>query len=98
MNAKELLSDPTRWTRKTRARRHDDSKTDSQSPEATCWCLVGAVEKCYGRGPAEAAAIEKLADVIADYPHKKHPSHRLAQFNDNCTHAQLLEVLELAGV
>ena len=47
MKIKELLSDKTKWTRLTRARDVHRRPVSSLSDEAVCWCLEGAVIKCY---------------------------------------------------
>jgi len=42
---RELLSDPARWTQGTAARNVEGRHVTSTDPNATCWCLMGAVWK-----------------------------------------------------
>lgn len=52
--ARELLSDPARWTKGAYARTTNKSSVASRSPEARCWCPLGAMLVCT-YGPNETA-------------------------------------------
>lgn len=41
--ALELLVDPDRWTKYTRARASDGTPVRPEDPTAVCWCVEGAV-------------------------------------------------------
>lgn len=47
MKLRELFSDPTKWTKGVYARDANGYKTPDISTDATCWCLVGGVNRCY---------------------------------------------------
>lgn len=47
MKVRELLSSPDKWTQDFGARGADGLSIEWDSPEATCWCLIGAIVKCY---------------------------------------------------
>jgi hypothetical protein len=47
MKIHELLSDETKWTQNVHARDKDGHPLWSSHPQAVCWCLMGAVDKCY---------------------------------------------------
>lgn len=47
MKIKELLSGPEKWTQHTYARDKNGRDCSQWSQEAVCWCLYGAVDKCY---------------------------------------------------
>lgn len=47
MKIKELLDTPDKWTQGTCARDTDGDATYSESPTAVCFCLLGAINKCY---------------------------------------------------
>lgn len=49
MKVKELLSSPERWTQGFIARDLDGDGCGPTAAEAVCWCLTGALVKCYGR-------------------------------------------------
>lgn len=47
--ARDLISDPARWTRHELARDKDGNAVHPTSEEATCWCAQGALAKVHGR-------------------------------------------------
>lgn len=48
MKVHELLSDESKWTKKAFARASDyNTQVPVNDPSATCWCLQGAIYKCY---------------------------------------------------
>jgi hypothetical protein len=47
MKAHELLSDPKKWIKKLYAVDNTGLVTSSKSPEAVCWCINGALQRCY---------------------------------------------------
>ncbi len=45
----DLISDPNKWTKNALARdKYNNKLINSNSPEAVCWCAVGAIRKCCG--------------------------------------------------
>lgn len=46
---KELLDDPKKWTKEALARDKSHWYIDPLKPEATCWCLSGAMLKVTGQ-------------------------------------------------
>ena len=61
--AKALIGDPARWTRGALARDKAGVSVQTFSPEAVCWCAVGAVY--HVRGSDQAFSAEELALCIA---------------------------------
>jgi hypothetical protein len=47
MTVQELLSDESKWTTYTYARNVDGARVNYASPDAVCWCVLGAIRKCY---------------------------------------------------
>ena len=88
----DLLTDPKRWTKGTLARDDRGVPTCVDDPKAVCWCLMGALHKCYLSGNY-ADAIERLANVLTAMGI---PS--LVAFNDHpdTTHAMVLHALQRA--
>jgi hypothetical protein len=41
--ARTRIEDPSRWTAGAPARANDGSRVFPQSPNAVCWCVIGAV-------------------------------------------------------
>ena len=48
MKARELLSDESKWATGHAARDSTGMPCDFSSPTACCFCLYGAIRKCYG--------------------------------------------------
>lgn len=47
MKISTLLNRKSKWTKSAFARDIDGKVVKHNSPEAVCWCLSGAVDKCY---------------------------------------------------
>lgn len=48
MKVRELLSDKSKWSKHHYAQDASGKPTSPHSENAVAWCLVGAIEKCYG--------------------------------------------------
>lgn len=73
--AHELIRDKERWTTNAYARRPDEKSliptiaTDALDPEATCWCSLGALQKCQTSNEEtelRVTAINYLADAATE--------------------------------
>lgn len=65
MKVRELLDGPEKWTKGLSARDASGSMVDVDSPYAVCWCLYGAMQRCYGLGTvAISAAYGKVAALV----------------------------------
>ena len=49
MKAYELLSDETAWCQNAFAKTYDGFPSHPQDAASAQWCLLGALERCYGR-------------------------------------------------
>lgn len=96
-----LLADPKRWTKGEFARDGHGGRVGSGSPEASCWCLLGAKSKVgddlfAGRpGPAWLEAemdVRFRLEELLPYP------GGIPLFNDdlNTTHADVIKLLNAA--
>lgn len=100
-DVRDLLTDPAHWTQKEWARNADGGARLADEPSAVCWCLGGAFWKCTGdEGFAESeepwhddvrAAWDRLVIVI-DGEH----AGSVYKFNDESTHAEVLDLLDRA--
>lgn len=109
MKVKELLSEETKWTKNHYAKNEEGEPVSSLFSEACCWCLKGAVTKCYYNPAIEnyhviqQEAVDKLRAAVKQlFPSRvNHPSRcEAATFNDHpeTTFADIQKVLELADV
>lgn len=86
--ARELISDPERWTRGTLARDKDDCVVRPQSPAAVKWCVVGALyHECpAGLHPLQVARCIRSALNALSAATSANPS----DVNDNGGHKRVL--------
>lgn len=47
MKIRELLTDKSKWTKGYDAQDISGERTSPMSEEAVCWCLAGALHRCY---------------------------------------------------
>ena len=95
MKVLELLHEPTAWTQEASARASDFEEVGVFDGMATCWCISGALDKCYP-GFDRSKEAQKVMDAITTlFPDN---CDTIASFNDKATHEQVIEVLTLAGV
>jgi hypothetical protein len=90
--ARDLLSVPGQWTKRQAARDKDGNMTGPHSPDAVCWCLIGALAKC--KVPTYGPMRDKIVRVIYDrYPET---NGGLVSFNDSQESVEpILEVLDI---
>lgn len=83
MKMHELLADPSSWTKHNFAKDAEGRCVPSLSPDAVCWCLMGAAYRCYsdydsGDCSRTLDVLHKLASVVGsitqynDAPHRQH--------------------------
>jgi hypothetical protein len=64
---KALLLDPTKWTQAGHmALKEDGEWVDPTSPEATCWCLYGALIKIMMAVIPDRKEYEAIASVVVE--------------------------------
>jgi hypothetical protein len=85
MKVHELLAQPDSWTQQAYARNHDGDTVASCSDDARCWCLLGAMFRCYADKD-----IAKIELKILDQTNKI----TVAQWNDDPdrTHQEVLDL------
>ena len=101
MKAFELLEKPESWCQGMFAKTKEGIMVHPISPNASQWCISGAIHKVYRDdhvlNSAELEAFRKLLDVL-DYPNNFYAS--IVGWNDDSkrTHAEVLALLKEAGV
>lgn len=89
--ARRILEDPTRWTRRAMARREDGQSVQSTDAKAAKWCLSGAIARAADAYPSRAAlryiAATSIVMATGDLP---------PVWNDRRTHEEVLQALDLA--
>lgn len=73
MKISELFSDPKAWTKGALARTAGGTGVGAMESKAVCWCLMGAIGKCYTHTERREILL-KIQDRIA-------PSN-ISEFND----------------
>ena len=90
--ARNLISDPKRWTQGAYARDAAGLRTEWDSPNAVCWCTIGAIGKAAEvaseHHPLVVRAIKQLKRAIGD--------RSISRFNDSHIHAQVMNGFDKA--
>ena len=102
----DLLMKEERWTKHAYARNEFGTGAGSTSESAVCWCLAGALTKCYQDSNDNTVALAKLHDALpAEYNRGRDGSRsfmldNITSFNDDVmtTHQRMLEVVRKAGI
>ncbi len=92
MKIKELLSSPDKWTKKMLARNEQGKEVAVMSSDAACWCLLGALCKCYDRnakGYDEAMRCIYAALALND----RTGDWSIGDFNDNSTYDEVVALV-----
>lgn len=96
MKVKDLLKDPSAWTRGRLAQDRDGKIVSPFDPSACCFCLLGAMFRCYPEDGEKDAAFAKLKQAITEHGYR---FSSVVGFNDRvATHAEILTVLETADI
>lgn len=92
MKAYELLSDKSKWTKGWYAKDKSQLDTVATAEAATCWCVMGALQKCYNDKQSYSDALKRLNAIV------KAPS--LTEWNDRDyrTHGEVIDALKKANV
>ena len=100
MKPSELLSDASKWTKGYYARNEHGGLEPARSPVATCFCIFGALLRCYNGLPGERT--QKVAKIILKrFPERvAHEDSTLPGFNDHpdTTYEEVISVLKEAGL
>ena len=109
LHARELLSDINRWTQGGEAKNANERITGARSPDAVCWCILGALTReAWNRHPISddlEIARKVVANAVRErqrIPHEEETlweGARIARFNDGprTKHSDVLEVLDYAA-
>jgi hypothetical protein len=94
--ARELLSDPAKWSQQYHARDADNQPTSIDSPTARSWCVIGAllVGNTYDRLYEERRHLERA--VVTLHPDIPAMFTSIERFNDHRTHSEVLAVFDEA--
>ena len=85
MKAYELLSSEDKWTKGYMARDSKGRRVTPNSPEATCWCVLGAISKCYEES-STLDIVDKLSEII-EY-------REIGVWNDFSTYKKVIDLLK----
>lgn len=103
---KELLQSPDSWTKNAMARNARGQGCSATGPEASCWCLLGAlvVVEEDDAGPGNITARDTAWSAIQHAIHARKDEScldvtRIIDWNDDprVTHSDVLDVLDTAA-
>jgi hypothetical protein len=87
--ARDLISDPARWTQGCAARNANGESVDLMDEPAVCWCALGAIARTeLVRGSGISDASKALRRVT--------PFGLVAHFNDTHDHAEVIALFDAA--
>jgi len=92
MTPLELLSDESKWCNGYFAKDKNGNKVSSKDPSACCWCLLGAVRKCFGGGSPYIEHELKISSAISRLFNIGNVD--VVRFNDTHSYADVRRVLE----
>jgi len=87
MKISELLLKPERWTQKYYARDRQGLPVPATSENAICWCLHGAIRRCYPN--TENMVYSKVAAKTTE----QYNCGPIA-FNDNATYEEVISLVK----
>ncbi len=85
----ELINDETKWTREAYARNNHGMKVNAYSPEATCWCVLGAIWKL-SSSEKEFSKIETNLNAFSNSKYQI----SIAAINDNIGREEVIKILQ----
>lgn len=80
MKVKDLLYCPEKWLKKSFAKDENGRTCCSSSEAAACWCLTGAILKCYPTDTLEK--YNRYCDIIDSVLEYIAPHTTIAVYND----------------
>jgi hypothetical protein len=93
--AKNLLSDPNKWTKGAMAR-NINMDLPFYAKNATCWCALGAVNKVLFDAKEENNAPRQIAvKHLSDAAHKFGYRY-ISDMNDAIDHTKLMQLFDVA--
>ena len=88
--ARDLISDPARWTQGVQARDEHGDQVPHNDPIAHCFCIMGAV----GRVAVQDTKMDALR-VLSKVTRRDFDTS-IPDFNDTHTHAEVLALFDAA--
>lgn len=67
MTLQELFASPETWIRGEVARNSAGGPANCESEDAVCWCLLGAIYRCYGREDRSSEDIRRVTEQIQQW-------------------------------
>lgn len=93
---RDVLANPERWARRELAYNRLGEPVEPREPEATCWCLQGAINRVTDNRTAQNIAHHELRKTLFERgTHLAIPSAAV-EFNDNpnTTHVDILQLID----
>jgi hypothetical protein len=87
--ARQLITDPAKWTQGVAARNRLGSSIDPLAENAFCFCSLGAIRNVVA---SDDHAFERASDALRSHS----PTGVAAAFNDTHTHAEVLALFDKA--
>jgi hypothetical protein len=91
--AKNLLSDPNKWTKGEMARTINNVDVPFYAKNATCWCTLGAINKVLFDANEETnkLAFKYLSDAASSFGYRY-----ISDMNDEVDHDAVMKLFDAA--
>ena len=93
--ARELISDPERWTQGEDARDEDGLPVHPDDSDATCWCTLGALHRV-ATGNDKTTVFMEIQKAVDLLPGIRSQGYYAAKFNDAHSHDEVLALFDHA--
>ena len=94
IKAQAVIADPRRWTQDVYAKDAEGQVTKTLSPDAACWCSLGALDKVAHEENTYSTHLTAAGylDVVAD----ECGYSGIPDFNDNSSHEAVMRAWDKA--
>lgn len=95
--ARDLISDPEHWTQGTLCRDAHGERIKLTDPNVHSYCAIGAIHAYLRDVPQFHHKVVAVEDALRDALPEEEPGYRLVhRFNDEHTHAEVMELFDTA--
>ena len=94
IDLKKLFQSPTSWTKISFARNISHNQVKPNDESASCWCILGGIERLSPDYPTRYSVCQYLSEII----NKETRFTDISAFNDNIdtSHKDVLNIIDQA--
>ena len=96
VRARELIAEPSHWTQYAQAKDILGNNVSPYSRTAVSFCALGALKRAEYDADSLTGAVPRECDKASLYRHLPSEYSTLMNFNDSCTHTEVLDLFDAA--